>query len=69
MGGVLTGATGSALPYLAGLGVYLGTWIYGISDAQAAVRRYNQANGFALVPAPVEAGGDVGFGLSMRARF
>ena len=46
----LTNSTGLAL---AGLGVYLGTWVYGILDADDSVRRMNAANGFALAPVAV----------------
>ena len=68
-GAVLTNATDSIAPYLIGATISLGAWIYGISDAKASVRRQNALNGFALVPAPVEADGHVGAGLSLRARF
>ena len=61
-GGVLSAATGNAAPILLGYGVLLGAYIYGIVDGPKAVQRYNAANGFALMPVPVEGG----VGLAMR---
>ena len=52
----------SDAPYIAGLLVGLGAYIYGIVDGRKAVERYNEANGFALVPVPLESGA----GLAMR---
>ena len=56
-------------PYYIGLGVALGAYVYGIVDGMEAVKRYNAANGFALAPVPVQANGEMGLGLAMRARF
>lgn len=68
-GSLLSGITGSTAPALLGIAAYLGAWVYGILDGQKAVERYNAANGFAVVPSAVEAGGVVGPGLSAQVRF
>lgn len=67
LGALLSGD--NIAPALIGYGVGIGAWVYGIIDGRKAVERYNAANGFALAPAPVSAGGDVGFGLAMRYGF
>lgn len=59
-------------PLLAGAGIALGTWIYGIVDADDAARRTNERNGYAPVavaPTVVNADGDARPGLAMRVRF
>lgn len=60
-------------PLLVGAGVALGSWIYGIVDADDAARRTNARNGYAeavrLSPTVVMAEGDARPGLAMRVSF
>lgn len=60
-------------PLLLGAGVALGTWIYGIVDADDAARRTNAENGYdvpmALAPTALRTDDGTRPGLAMRVRF
>ena len=60
--GALLSDGDNVAPYLIGVGIGLGAYIYGIVDGMKAVDRYNEANGFALAPVPMGSGA----GLAMR---
>ena len=60
--GALLSDGGNYGPYLVGLAVGLGVYVYSIFDGLKVVEEYNEANGFALAPVPMGAGA----GLAMR---